>query len=195
MELNPRFPIYYLFLAVLTTSCAIFKNDPARKLNAINKNDFEKAEGEFANFPTTTNTKIARDLSGYDKRRPTLWGELTGRSQFKDSTGTLKTQTVSLDFISKNRVHTSLFQNGELINQKTIRGSVRRGYFYYKRRFFVIPFFPLLYSRNHDKYRLGITKENCLVVDYTWNYAIFALIAGDYSKGQTTAEFSKIDSK
>ena len=171
------------------TSCAVFNYDPNRQLSDLLKSDYEKADGEFANYPTTVKKRIERELSGTNYGPLTLWSELTGESQYKDSIARLKDQRVNLNFISNRRAVAKLFYQGEMIKEKKLKGRIKHGYFYYRGSFIVIPFFPVIYKRDHYRYRLGLNTSNSLVIDNAWNYWIFALFAGDYSKGQISAEF------
>jgi hypothetical protein len=173
---------------IFLTSCAAFKNDPNRRLNNLQKHDFEKADGEFTNYPTAEQRRIKRELyptaANYEL---TLWAELTGGPQYKDSIKILKEQKVILDFISNRRAVAKLYYQDELIKERRLKGHIKQGC----RSFIVIPFFPLIYKRHHYRYRLGLNTENTLVIDNTWNYWIFALFAGDYSKGQRSSEFKR----
>jgi len=190
--------ILNLLLLLLMTSCAILKNDPNRQLSSITKTDSKKLEGEFANYPTTFNRKVVRELSGENYPPLTLWSLITREPQWslltpepqrRDSIDRLKGQMVTLAFSSKKKIVAKLFDNGKLIKSENVRGRIKNGYFYYGRHFMFIPFFPLIYRHDFDKHRIGLSTKNSLVVDYVWNWYVFAIIAGDYSKGRTYAEF------
>lgn len=186
------YKIFFIVLfSLLLTSCASFKNDPDRQLSLLDKNDFKKIEGHYENYPSSINTRIDRELYELRHRQLTLWSELTGESQFNDSIGTIKDQTVIIKFVSNRKAVAELFYKGEQISSKSLNGKIKHGYFYYRGSFVLIPFFPLVYKRSHQRYRVGLTSDDHLVIDNTWNYSMFAILAGDYNKGQRSLEFSR----
>lgn len=188
--------IYNIFFGVLCSllliSCASFKNDTGRQMSVLNKIDFKKIEGQFENCPSTVKTQIDRELYELRSRQLTLWSELTGESQFNDSIGIIKDQTVIIKFVSNRKAVAELFYKGEQIGNKSLNGKIKHGYFYYRNSFVLVPFFPLLYKRSHQRYRVGLTSDNCLVIDNAWNYSMFAILAGDYNKAQRSLEFALI---
>jgi hypothetical protein len=182
---------FIILCSLLLTSCASFKNDPGRKLSLLDKNDFTKIEGHYENYPSSIKTRIDRELYELRHRQLTLWSELTGESQFNDSIGTIKDQTVIIKFVSNRKAVAELFYKGEQISSKSLNGKIKHGYFCYRGSFVLIPFFPVLYKRSHQKYRVGLTSDNHLVIDNAWNYWMFAILAGDYNIGQRSLEFSR----
>ncbi len=179
-----------ILCGIFLSSCAVFKNDPNRQLNNLQKSSYEKTDGEFANFPTVVQRQIKRELnSTVTNYEITLWSELTSELQYKDSIERLKEQKVILDFVSNRRAVAKLYYQDELIKEKKLKGHIKHGYFYYRGSFILIPFFPVFYKRDHQRSRLGLNTKNELVIDNAWNYWMFALFAGDYSKGQRSSEF------
>ncbi len=186
------YKIFFIVLfSLLLTSCASFKNDPGRQLSLLDKNDFKKLEGHYENYPSSIKTRIDRELYELRHRQLTLWSELTGESQFNDSIGIIKDQTVIIKFVSNRKAVAELFYKGEQIGSKSLNGKIKHGYFCYRGSFVLIPFFPVLYKRSHQKYRVGLTSDNHLVIDNAWNYWMFAILAGDYNIGQRSLEFSR----
>ena len=184
--------IFFVVLcSLLLTSCASFKSDPDRQVSLLDKNDFKKIEGHYENYPSSMKTRVDRELYELRHRQLTLWSELTGESQFNDSIGIIKDQTVIIKFVSNRKAVAELFYKGEQIGSKSLNGKIKHGYFCYRGSFVLIPFFPVLYKRSHQKYRVGLTSDNHLVIDNAWNYWMFAILAGDYSKGQKSLEFSR----
>lgn len=182
---------FIVLCSLLLTSCASFKNDPDRQLSLLKKNDFKKIEGHFENCPSSIQTRVDRELYELRHRQLTLWSELTGESQFNDSIGVIKDQTVIIKVVSHRKAVAELFYKGEQISNKSLNGKIKHGYFYYRGSFVLIPFFPLLYKRSHERYRVGLTSDNYLVIDNAWNYWMFAILAGDYNKGQRSLEFAR----
>ena len=187
--------IYNIFFVVLCslllTSCASFKNDSDQQLSPLSKVDFKKIEGHYENYPSSINKRVDREFYPHSDRQLTLWSELTRQSQFNDSIGILKDQTVIIKFVSNRKAVAELFYKGEQIGSKSLNGKIKHGYFYYRGSFVLIPFFPLLYKRSHQRCRVGLTSDNHLVIDNAWSYWMFAILAGDYSKGQKSLEFSR----
>ena len=191
MEQNIRKNFFIVLCSLMLTSCASFKNDPYQQLSLLDKVDFKKIEGHFENYPSSTKVRIDRELYGPPPRQLTLWHELTGESQFSDSIGIIKDQTVFIKFISNRKAVAELFYRGERISSRSLNGKIKHGYFYYRGSFVLIPFFPLAYKRSHYRYRMGLTSDNSLLVDNAWNYWMFAILAGDYNKGQRRLEFAR----
>lgn len=184
--------ISFVVLSVLMViSCASFKNEPDRQLSALDKVDFKRIEGHFENCPSSIKKRVDRELYGLRPRQLTLWSELTGEYQFNDSLGVIKDQTVIIKVVSNREAVAELFHKGHPISNKSINGKIKHGYFYYRGSFVLVPFFPLLYKRSHQRYRVGLTSDNHLVLDNAWNYWMFAILAGDYSKGQRSLEFAR----
>ncbi len=182
---------FVVLSGLMVISCASFKNEPDRQLSVLDRVDFKKIEGHYENYPSSIKTRIDRELYELRHRQLTLWSELTGESQFNDSIGTIKDQTVIIKFVSNRKAVAELFYKGEQISSKSLNGKIKHGYFCYRGSFVLIPFFPVLYKRSHQKYRVGLTSDNHLVIDNAWNYWMFAILAGDYNKGQRSLEFAR----
>jgi len=191
MEQNIGKNFFIVLCGLMLTSCASFKNDPDQQLSVLGKVDFKKIEGHFGNYPSSIKTRVDRELYTPRHRQLTLWDELTGESQFNESIEIIKDQTVSIKFISSRKAVAELFCKGEQISSKSLNGKIKHGYFYYRGSFVLIPFFPVAYKRSHYRYRMGLTPDNSLIIDSAWNYWMFAILAGDYNKGQRSLEFAR----
>jgi hypothetical protein len=177
-----------ILYGLLVTSCATIKNDPKRALSKLEKTDFKKLEGQFSNTPTTSERNIEREMFSPNYTQLTLWSQFD--DQYKDSTERLK-GVVTLDFISSKRAVAKLWDGGELIKTKEVKGKIKNGYFYYCNYFMVFPLFPIIFGYDTHKYRIGLTTKDSIVIDNKWNYWGFAISAGGFSKGQTSAEFGR----
>jgi hypothetical protein len=179
-----------ILYALLVTSCATIKNDPKRAFIKLEKTDFKKLDGQFSNYPTTLERNIDREMSSPNYTPLTLWSQLD-EYQYKDSIVTLKEQIVTLDFVSSRKAVAKLWDSEELIKTKKVKGKIRNGYFYYRNHFMVFPLFPIIFGYNTYQYRIGLTTKDSIVIDHKWNNWGFAISAGGFSKGQTSAEFGR----
>lgn len=179
-----------ILYGLLVTSCATIKNDPKRALSKLEKTDFKKLEGQFSNYPTTSEINIEREMFSSNYTQLTLWSQFD-EYQYKDSIERLKEQIVTLDFISSRKAVAKLWDSGELIKTKKVKGRIKNGYFYYRNHFIVFPLFPIVFGYDTYRYRIGLTTKDSIVIDNKWNYWGFAIIAGGFSKGQTSAEFGR----
>lgn len=94
---------------------------------------------------------------------------------------------VQLNFESKKLCLISVTKDNQELFSKKLRGRFKKGYFYLRPRFYLVPFFPVLYVHNFERTRIGLTVENHLVVDYSKKMWGFALIAGGSTNGRTTS--------
>jgi hypothetical protein len=172
------------------TSCVIIDNSSIRQITPLKKTEFKKLEGQFSNYPTATTKQIVRDMNVTKYQRLTLWSYFSV-SQNSDSIERFKEQIVTLDFISKRKMVASLWDNGQLIKSKDIKGRMRHGYFYYGNHFTVLPFFPLIFGHYGYRSRIGMTTENSIVINHKWNDFRFFIFAGYSTKGQRNAEFNR----
>jgi hypothetical protein len=174
----------------MITSCVTIDNSAIRQISRLDKNDFKKLEGQFSNYPTATTKQIVHDMYPTKYKRSTLWSQFH-KSQNSDSIERFKEQIVTLSFISKRKMVVKLWDSGQLIESKEIKGRMRQGYFYYGNHFIVLPFFPLVFGHYGYRSRIGITTENSIVINHKWNDWRFFIFAGYSTKGQTNAEFSR----
>jgi hypothetical protein len=189
MKLSSNY-LLILLCGLLTTSCVSIDNSSIRQISSLEKNDFKKLEGQFSNYPIATTKQIVHDMYPTKYQRLTLWTYLS-EYQNSDSIERFKEQIVTLDFISKRKVMVKLWDNGQCINSKDIKGRIRRGYFYYGNHFIVLPFFPLIFGHYGYRSRIGLTTTNSIIINHKWNDWRFYVFAGHASKGQRNAEFSR----
>jgi hypothetical protein len=177
--------ITIIICGLLTVSCAVIKDTQNREFIKLEKADFRKLNGEFSNYPTTSERIIVREMvkSNYDSL--TLWDQIGKHNELKS-----KVLTVTLDFESKTKAIARLWDSGELKQTKVVRGRIKNGYFYRRPFFVAIPLVPVVFGYNTYRYRIGLTKDS-IIIDYKWNYYGFLVMAGSYSEGQTSSTYEK----
>lgn len=100
--------------------------------------------------------------------------------------------TVRVNVLSPKKIKLELQKDGNLIATKTRRGKIEDDYFYCNYQLFVLPFFPLLGGYRAQRQRLGI-KGDTLIVDFSENYRMVALIAGQWDNRQTRYYYRKME--
>jgi len=180
-----------LLLVVLTgamlTSCAVIKDTPQSNLVSLKKADFKKLNGEFVNYPTDAAGNFEKDYMSKDFSPMAFWTQVKGERWNEHNA---ESQKITLEFRSPRRGVVKLWENDSLIKQRKIRGRIRHGYFYRRPGFVVVPFFPLVFGYHTYQYRIGLTPD-ALVVDARWNYWIFIIAAGGYSRGNSHSIFNR----
>jgi hypothetical protein len=181
--------IWILIFGFLTTNCAVIKDNSARQVVPLERTDYEKLNGQFSNYPTSSDGIISRDMISKDYKSLTLWSQIVGFNE-TGSKETFENQVVVLTFISDKRAKAELWENGQLKRSKKIHGEIKDGYFYRRPYFIAIPLVPLLVGYKTYRYRIGLS-DNSIVVDYKWNTWGFMVVAGNYSAGQSSSTFNK----
>jgi hypothetical protein len=181
--------IWMFICGFLTTSCAVIKDNSVGHVFTLEKTDYIKLNGQFSNYPTTSDGVISRDMISKDFKTITLWSQLDGVNEI-GSKETFENQIVILTFVSDKRAKAELWDNGKLKKTKKIRGEIKDGYFYRKPYFVAIPLVPLFFGYKTYRYRIGLS-DNSIVVDYKWNNWGFLVVAGNYSEGQSRSVFEK----
>ena len=177
-----------LLCGLLTASCAVIKDTPQGQVTRLGKNDVEKLDGQFSNYPTTADG-VEKSTRSDDFEPLTLWSQIDGVKEYGKKEDFEK-QSVTFEFSSKKKCVARLWDHGELKSSKKIRGKVKDGYFYRRPYFVAIPLVPLVFGYKTYRYRLGI-NEDLMVVDYRWNYWGFAIAAGSYGRGQSNSSFAR----
>lgn len=88
-----------------------------------------------------------------------------------------------LHFTSNRRGSLSGYYNHPLLFSKKIRGRVKKGYFYLRTQWYILPFFPIWYVQDFQRIRISKTEKG-LVLDHRINTWGFALVAGGEEKGK-----------
>jgi len=168
-------------VSLFISSCAIIENTDRPNLDKITKTNYRKIEGTYNNASNDSTIKVVNEVTkslwfqiGYENWRDTNWNN----------------QRVVLKFVTDKKIIAELYQNGELINHKTIKGKIKDGYFYRRPFFIVIPFIPLVFGYNTHRYRIGLIDNN-LIVDNKENFWVFAIAAGNTENKQTTLTYDK----
>ena len=81
-------------------------------------------------------------------------------------------------------------ENNVTIDQRTIKGKMKNGYFYRRSYFFAMPLVPLFFGYKTYRYRIGVTKDS-IVIDSKWNYWMYVIFGGSTSKGESFSRFEK----
>lgn len=100
-------------------------------------------------------------------------------------------KTVEITFLDPTTARADLIVNGEVVKTGKFRGRPEDGCFYLRRKFSVLPFFPLLSGYTNQKQRICLLDDH-LVLDAAWNEVVLVLIWGGKSKGQGSFRFVKM---
>lgn len=180
-----------MILTVLgLASCKPLKNlSPADyEAQEITKNNYEQLNGEYKNIQDTVFGQIIHlPGNGLNENNKTLNNRLFLMAKY----GYLDSLDIKLHFVSKRKCVLSGIYQSDVLFSKKIRGKIKKGYFYVRPKFYIVPFFPLFYIHRFKRVRITTTKTNHLVVDHTERTWGFALFAGGLDKGRVTAIYEK----
>lgn len=178
----------FILSSVLLTSCAVIKDSQSQGDIKVEKTDFAKLNGRISNLPTAYKGFKA-DMVSNELLPMTFWSQIN-RTREEVRTNEFENQTVTIDFISNKKAIVKLWNMDTLKGTKELKGRIKKGYFYGKFHSIVIPFVPLIFGYNSNHYRIGMTNKS-VAIDYKWDYWMFAILAGNYSKGQVRSEYEK----
>lgn len=172
--------IAILMLAVIVSSCASFSNKALRPIKMENKNiklmDFQGvySVNELISYTGKGEKKDTTYTSSYNR----LYHYLNLTDVMYDST---VQYTVKVERLSSKKLSLILNRDDDAIHRVEIEGKIRGGFFYFKEKnvdCWGIPF--LIGGCQSEKVRLGLTKENALIVNYAHNTAgALLFILGD----------------
>jgi len=106
----------------------------------------------------------------------------------------IKQIDIKLEFTSNSKVLIDIYHNDSLLFTRKFHGYIKNGYFYFRRLFYIIPFYPIFMGHVFEQTRLGI-KEEFLLIDYRTDVWVFAFMGGTVDKGSYTAIFRKINAE
>jgi hypothetical protein len=170
------------------TACAVIEDTKRADLKKINKKNYKKLSGRYSNRPDAYQGFSESSEDGKSFIPKSMWRQLAGYDG-----GIKEGWTVSIEFQSKTRAVAKLYEQDKLIAGKIIKGRIRKGYFYRRPYFIGIPFIPLVFGYKTYRYRLALSDDNNLVIDFRWNYYAFAIAAGSYSEGQSHEVFTRLE--
>jgi len=98
---------------------------------------------------------------------------------------------VEIEFLKSSKAEVHLTNQDSIIDRRKIRGKFKKGYFYKRPLFVVVPLFPIAFGYNTMRYRIGIDDKQNLIIEKSWNTWAFALVAGSDTKAQIFAEFKR----
>jgi len=187
MEISTK--ILLIITSLLTTCCAVINDLPNPERVNVKKNDFSKLNCRIANYPTTAIASNVDDMVSNSIQEIPFWNQLNGDRNYFDKEHFMG-QLVTIEFESDKRATAKLWHNDTLLATKTLKGRIKKGYFNARPYFLFLPFVPLIFGYNTHHYRIGMTNDS-ITVDYKWNFWLFAIFAGTYSKGQTYSTFER----
>jgi len=87
---------------------------------------------------------------------------------------------------SKDEITFNLCDERGLVRSKTIRGKYKHGYFYSRQKMVLVPFFPLFFHYNFQRFRVGPADNSLVVHERRNSISLFFLIhvSKDNWKGQ-----------
>ena len=84
---------------------------------------------------------------------------------------------VQIEVKNNKKLSAKLFSDNKIIKEMIIHGKIKDGYFYKRRVFFVIPFFPLIFGYINDRTRIGVANRS-LIIDKSKHRFGFVIMAG-----------------
>ncbi|KQS91486.1 hypothetical protein ASG21_03170 [Chryseobacterium sp. Leaf394] len=177
--------IFYLWLSLLTVSCAGFKNiQPAKTNNG--KNVVDNIDGTYGNLPSSGNGFYVRALTDVFDRNTNMfnWKEKYVGEQIK----------VKLQMINNKRLNVFISQDEKILFNKNLRVKLKNdGYLYLKGKRLMIDGIPLVLGGwNIQKSRLRIDENNNLIVQSNYFFCNgFAVVMSDWKTLHYTLTFEK----
>jgi hypothetical protein len=165
-------------LFIFLESCAVINLPLDENRMPINENVLSKLKGTYYNYPLD---------SAFGKYQ-TLWSQF-GNDNFE--TISYKEFVLKIDFVNKKKAKIKLIRQGKVVKTRTVHGKIINDCFYLRRKFMIVPFFPIVFGYYNKKARMSIL-EDCLIIDTAWNISGFAIIAGTNDKGQGSYRYNKI---
>lgn len=187
---------YLLALSVSLTGCTSFKEVERTNRLYLDEQKRELIAGLYESMP-------ARVGEIEYLREPISAGNISDQhflfNRFKLSSsgeysGVASDYLVQLEPINKNTIHLNLIEDSKIIKTRKIKGRYEDGYFYIRRKFIVVPFFPLLFGYRVQRQRIGLENGH-LVVDLRRNIWMSFLVAGRSENSQQEARYRKINAK
>ncbi len=128
--------IFYTVLATLIVACGA----PFKELTYTNSSRLD-FEGTYKNYCDTSKTKNYRKIE--------LWKNFDRKTEFIDSN-----YEIQLSLQGDKRLLAKLFLKDSLIEEETIKGKIKEdSCFYARRKFYIVPFIPLIYGYSHHRVR------------------------------------------
>lgn len=93
---------------------------------------------------------------------------------------------IDVDPSSKDKITFNLYDERGLVRSKTIRGKYENGYFYSRQKMVLVPFFPLFFHYNFQRFRVGPADNSLVVHERRNSISLFFLlhVSKDNWKGQ-----------
>lgn len=181
-----RFPILIILTSFLT-SYAVIKDNNKTDLDKVDNTNYSKLNGVYQDCAKVTEGHIYKDFFTTVLDKQSFWKIIHGyHPHYWYCKGN---QDIKLEFKSSKRAVVSLFKGDSLVEKKIIRGNIKDGYFYRRPYFIAIPLIPFLFGYNTYRYKIGLNKDSSLIVDFKWNELIYAAVAGNRAKGESSSVF------
>lgn len=103
-----------------------------------------------------------------------------------------KKRKINLKFISNKKLQLTLYQKDSIVGKKVIKGKLKNGFFYSKRKTRIYPIPPLIFGYEFEKFRIGKNK-NFIILDYSTNIWVGGFMVGESEKGNYSAIFKRVE--
>lgn len=187
-----KYRIFFILLSfVFISSCALLKDSKISNTDfeELTKENYEKLNGIYTNYPDTSVGEFNDFPYGLPFSPVTLWEQLEKFPIYREDS--LEMQCVEIEFLSQKKVLVKLIETDNLLDSKVIKGRFKKGYFYRRRYFLILPFVPLLFGYESERYRLGL-DGTLLIVDYRLKNWWFAVVAGTSHNRTCNSKYKKI---
>ena len=77
---------------------------------------------------------------------------------------------------SKDKITFTLYDEQGLVRSKTIRGKYKDGYFYSRQKMVLVPFFPMLFHYNFQRFRIRQADHHLVIHERRHSISLFFLI-------------------
>jgi len=163
--------LIYLFVILLMCSCASFSDKMIREnKTALSENDFSKLEGKYELFPDLKydekgNPEII-DSQDYKTRNNLNYFVKSEKSTYDYD----NSYFVEIKLLSQNRIKFITQKNNIKIDSTELGVELKNGLFYLDNKYLKRNGIPYLAGGyNNHKTRIGLSKNNGLLVNYAYD--------------------------
>lgn len=168
-----RFLEIIAFVLILQSCATLDKTSVPNSVPIIT--DSIEVNGQYSNWSSDSTSILWNSFKIYNKQHKNY-----------------KELHVEIEFVSDKRLYIKLFdQEGNVIGEKKLKGKIEENSFYGRRKFFIIPFFPIYSEYENYRYRISFIHDS-MIIDTSRDYWGFATFAGGSGSTKRRSTFRRI---
>lgn len=185
-----RYNYSILFVLIFITGCQSFSEITidADSYDVLNNKNYYSLNGTYSNTATQSNSSIEIAPHGGSEIEMRLY-QIVSNSTYSNK---FENKKVEIEFVNAKKGMVFLYENDTLVDKNVFRGKFKDGYFYSRRKGFVVPLIPLIFSYNFNRFRIK-KSNNLIIVDYIVNKAAYGVFLGYSEKGSYSGLYEKIN--